>query len=492
MKALKVIAAVLLSGISLPAISQEKPIYDPGINKKDNKPLPLSGKAFDKYVLNKYSFMILGSQAPVSGLKVETSKPSITLSGNFYNNKKKSVIGNIELTGAAQNDFTDIFSQNKLNGLFKTAIGFNFLMPRNNASYLYDKDPHISEAKRQIIRSLTAKLGKAIDTAIMYECLLDKKTFSNPKWYDLLTRYIRKGGKGFPMRYPYHILKAICKQYGIDTYDENPNELLMAFVETWNSDRYPADKKALLLSDKEKYRTVWAKAQDSVYNVEFKTFSNRYSSYTLKWINTSVLTSNTSFKLRVNQADTVLESHNSFLYSAKFATNYYKKYVDPGRFIYFSFAANLGRVNSLDDISAEKFNYKSTREEKVNSTEKLTDEETGTAYKGVFKNGFGVDVSATLYTMPWKKLNILGLYSKLQLSRSDVYINKRRLLFEIGTIWNVNNSGTDNKNLLTIVPFVRWNNLLRQYSNIDKQNVTPLHDLFTVGIQFGVPINIGK
>ncbi|MDB5209665.1 MAG: hypothetical protein JWQ30_492, partial [Sediminibacterium sp.] len=51
--------------------------------------VPLEAPAFRKMINSQFSYAILGKEAPVSGFKVETAKPSITLTGTIAKTKTR-------------------------------------------------------------------------------------------------------------------------------------------------------------------------------------------------------------------------------------------------------------------------------------------------------------------------------------------------------------------------------------------------------------------
>ncbi|RKR81880.1 hypothetical protein BDD43_2041 [Mucilaginibacter gracilis] len=126
------------------------------------------------------------------------------------------------------------------------------------------------------------------------------------------------------------------------------------------------------------------------------------------------------------------------------------------------------------------------------STETLTKEETGTGYEGDFREGFGYDVFADFYGMFWKKSYIPGIYAEVKYSHGNPWITQDKLALSAGAIFNVTSSDKDSKNLLSIVPYVKWSNVLKEYTDLARSGTSPLHNQFSIGISVGIPINIGK
>jgi len=54
------------------------------------------------------------------------------------------------------------------------------------------------------------------------------------------------------------------------------------------------------------------------------------------------------------------------------------------------------------------------------------------------------------------------------------------------------NNEKDSKNVLTIVPYMNWSNLLKEFKDVGKTQEKKLADLFSVGVKFGIPVNLGR
>jgi hypothetical protein len=65
-------------------------------------------------------------------------------------------------------------------------------------------------------------------------------------------------------------------------------------------------------------------------------------------------------------------------------------------------------------------------------------------------------------------------------------------LGEIGIVWNVVSNDKDSKNVLTIVPYMGWSNLMKEYKNASKTIDKKLSEVFSAGVKFGIPVNLGK
>jgi hypothetical protein len=222
---------------------------------------------------------------------------------------------------------------------------------------------------------------------------------------------------------------------------------------------------------------------------EIETYKDIWTSKRIMWLNVSLTGSNASFRL-YNAATNVLVDSNSFLPGVSVSINFFKKGKEPGKYFFARAAINLKRVNSLVDLT--KFDYKKETIISVSPTEQLKSEKSGTAYQGALSHGFGIELPIEMYCAPWKEVAVPGLYGKLQYSYGEPWINKNKASVDVGMVWNVTNSDKDSKNVLTIVPYMSWGNILKEYKDEGKSLQKKASDVFSVGVKFGIPVNLGK
>jgi hypothetical protein len=236
-----------------------------------------------------------------------------------------------------------------------------------------------------------------------------------------------------------------------------------------------------------KQMKIYNAADTAITKLELKTYKNLFTKLSIWWFTLSPNFSNTTFRL-FNSIDSTLVKDHSSLYGLKLSFNNYRKSnIFKSQFLYISGGIELKKVNSLEEL--DKFSYKKTTEIKANKNESLSDEKTGTAYSGKYKSGAGIDLFVEGFTMPWKQAFIPGFYAKIQYTHSEIWINKDKIALDLGLLYNLTNS-KETKSVLSIVPYVKWSNILREKDLKDYSVVTPLHDLFSVGLRIGIPINL--
>ncbi|MFD0939706.1 hypothetical protein [Pedobacter boryungensis] len=477
-------------------------------------PLPLKKKLLSPYTFNRfladtYGFTILGSQTPVTGLKFETVKPSITLSGNLVNSKNKTFILNLEISGGVVEDVADIFSSNKLNGYVKASLGFNFLTKYNSATFpgKTDKSPATAEMGNRLSDFALLDSLKRINyytrIAAIHKALNDQRFFDSPNLATFSKIYAetkKTDLANYNLTQEKVLLLKVLASYGITQPDVNL--ALKSFVDRWKNlgKKDPVNNTPLSDTITTSYGMLFQKnyrdalktielAKDSLSDTEMRMFKDIYNTVSLKWINISPIVGNTAFHLYDASLGSISSRHSLTL-DLKMSFNYLFKYQkNPGRFIFVSGGITPKRTNSLADI--DKFSYKTSEQIIKIGNETITDETTGVAYRGNYLNGFGLDVFLEAYFCLAKSKFVPGLYTKISYAYGEPWVNDHQFPAELGIIYNLPSSDKDSKNLLSIIPYVSWTNLNKSVHYATRTNES-LHSKFAVGLKVGVPINIGK
>ncbi|RBQ12056.1 hypothetical protein [Pedobacter miscanthi] len=471
---------------------------------------PLSPYAFNQFLVNNYSFAILGTQTPVSGVKVETVKPSITLSGNVHVSKSKKYILNLELVAGAKEGLMEVFSKNKTSGVFKASFGLNMLSPwRNSGFYLREDtkkrtDDLFLKDRQLALSDSLSRINKYIKIGIIHQVLSDKVFFMSPTVDNFKALYLKY--KKVPVdndlitRETKLILEVLAL-YGVT--DPKLEDALSHFVSRWKN----AEQNAFVsvgpkLTDSisrsqsvnfEKNYQLGLRsislAKDSLALAELNMNKSRYHSILINWFNISPSISNTSFQL-YHENPVSLSPANSFVPALRLAYSIYRKYPNTSnRFWLGILSVTPKRTNSLEEM--EKFSYKTTQSLAAPEGSTISSEETGTAYKGEYLAGFGTDFSFEGYVSPWTKPFIPGFYAKVGFIYGKPWVNRHQFPAEFGLLYNLKSSVKESVNLLSIIPYVAWSNLKNSVTYVKKEAV-PLHDKFSFGVKVGVPINIGK
>ena len=465
---------------------------------------PISPFAFRKMMRDHYNFTILGTNAPVSGFKVETSQPSITLKGNIISPRKKELVTNLELSAGVQNGLMQIFSGDQLNGYFKASIGFNYMMMKGNSAKYILNGEYLDKITRKKVCEFRENISLAIDSALVLEAFehhytrKEKFTFNDFIQY-IITRstqseYTIDGYKRYLPDVSSHytnLVLGMLSKYGIDSTLNKEDKLKSFFIQV------NTNKKMNLLSEKlsddQNRYLIFRKDSKHKYRIkdeyEINAYKDIWSSKMISWINLSISATNSNFRTYNSLTESLLDT-TSLLPSVNLSYNLFKKWMKHNQYLFFKVGIGIKRVNSLLDL--EKFDYKKETIITINGSEQLKNEKSGTAYRGNLFHGIGFEAPIEIYWAPWELPAIPGLYSKLLYSYGDTWINKNKLGFDIGIIWNVHSQQDNDKNLISIVPYMSWLSILKEYKDAGKTIDKDLSDQFLVGVKFGIPVNIGK
>jgi hypothetical protein len=468
--------------------------------------LPLTQYSYRKMMRSYYNFTILGTQTPNTGFSVETSKPTITLKGNIIRSKSRQFLVNLELTGGVDDNLMQVFSGGQLNGFFSATLGLNVMFPRGNSAKYVVNDPYLQMITRRKVCDYREELSLQIDSMLALRGLQEasgkNKGISLSDLAKSLRDSCRANGHysvdGYYLR-PFadtvqHFQKLIAgliKRYlpEVDTSDqEKMYSTFMGLV--GNSYDNTIDYSSLLADVDRLYEF-----RDPAHkyhlkdDFEVEAYKKIWTSKRICWLNISAAGSNSSFKLYDAGSNSITDG-TSFLPSLSVTWNFFKKSAKNSRYFYYRFGVVFKRVNSLTDL--DKFDYSKETVITVAPGETLKSTNTGTAYNGALSHGFGFEMPLELYWAPWSREAIPGIYFKPRFNHGEAWINKNKLAVDLGLVWNVVNNDKDAKNLLTIVPYVSWSNFLKEYKEIQKVNSKSLGDLFSVGLKFGIPVNLGN
>jgi hypothetical protein len=462
---------------------------------------PLSSAAFGKMMRQHYSFTIVGNNTPATGVKIETSKPSITLKGNIYNSRYKKLIVNLELTGGLNEGNMNIFSNRKLDGYLKGSVGVNYHLKYNSAKYFIDKPSKALLLKaiwqnresvasqldtlivlKNIIRNVLAKDITLDDivAAIVIErnnpdytmdSYKDRQPVAKPSIKKLivgiLRKYYPKADASWPDQKLYSEFRACmdtlqCEYVNVKKLVDDQNIL---------------DK----LLEEENY------LDEKQWSYEIEAFKSVWGSKRITWVNATLTGTNDNFKI---YDAAVLKDTFSFLPGFNISFNFLRKWKESYRFAYWRLGAAIQRTNSIVDLP--KMDYKKEETIEVTATEKLMKEKTGTAYIGELAHSECYSFYFEGYMQPWSSEYIPGLYGKIEYKHADVWLNMNKVALDLGIIWNITNGDKEARNILSVIPYASWSNIAKEYKKADKLEYKKRSELFSIGVKFGVPINLGR
>jgi hypothetical protein len=468
----------------------------------------ISDGAFRKMMQDQYRFAIVGSQVPVSGLKVETANPSITLKGNIVSSKYRAFIMNLELQGGLSDGVMQLFSGQKTSSYFKGTLGFNFLFSKNKGYYNDLSETEKKMTNHAIKKNLLA-LTAQMDTFAVIKIITDHKRFHDANFFNF-TRFadevedfaskslelddlkrIDIRSKSQWLLYYKALIRAMLVSYGADSSD-NDDAILTDFrTKVANVDNTTIKTKQIL-TDYDRLYDLFLKEYDAhnnrQYDFEIALTKFNWNAKSIGWINISAIAANSRFWVYNDGYKTPIDE-NSFTPGVTISYNRFKTFKEPHRYRFFRFGTTLQRVNNLPEL--EKFSYK--EETVINAPPAtLTKKTEGTAYRGNLAQEFGYDIFLETYIATFGSAMVPGVYAKPVFRHSKAWLNPTQMSLDLGLVWSITSSDKDAKSLLTIVPYMSWSNVLDGYSNVAKTEKSYASDRFSFNVKFGVPFNLGK
>ncbi|MGG9972489.1 hypothetical protein ACQ33O_11905 [Ferruginibacter sp. SUN002] len=463
--------------------------------KKDNddRKTPLSDEAFKKMMRDFYTFTIAGSTAPTTGFKVETAKPTLSLSGNINPKKYKDWIINLQLTGGLKDNFAQLFSKNKLNAYFKSSLGINRFIGKHG-SYNYSSEWEANHIKA-LDKANAEKLLLQADSAIAINNLtLVEDYYSYKELWDqvvLDAEETRKEEEAAETKDFYKdLINGLIIYYGGDPKLTDTAQIFADFKgKLLRNDA--TIKTATILSDNSRLKPIEEKRLDSTYDFAIEKFKNIWTGKRIWWLNLSptFTAGSTTFYDTLKRT---IDDSISTTYGLQLSLNMLHKFKESGRYFYFKFLVEGALIDNVSDLS--KFDYVKNKFYDTANMVALSENASGTAYKGSLERGFGFTTGLEIYTCPFKHTLAPGFYVASKYKYGDKWVNKNKVALDLGLIWNVTNSDKDSKNLLSIIPYASWSNILPEYTNALKTKETKraLKELFSVGLKVAIPFNLGK
>jgi hypothetical protein len=459
---------------------------------------PLGESAFRYMLKDFFTYTIVGEQPMTSGVKVETTSPKLSVNGVFKLGNNNLLTSS--LTAGAHNSIGEIFSNSATSNFISTDIGFNILCNSNSATYndpssKQNVNPYILLEKRLLSAKHYDKLVESSKEEIIYSALLDISIFKDPTEKVFLEQVnkLAKRAKITDLtdESALVIARNIVKPIAGD--NENFNNLLKVYAAIWKDKGLINDKKNVFINKRDSLINVRKKAVETLFQSDIKRVENYWISETINWLTFKPSFEYADFKL-LDRTTNSFNSSNSTAFNLSISYSLLKKYRQSKKYIYVFGGAKGGLVNNLEDL--EKYTYKNTYQLKIPSvtdptqSESFTREEQGTGYDGNFKTGFGLGFFIESYFIFAE--NFPGIYVKGTYSNSEIWTSEKKFSPEVGLILNVSNRSGKPTNRISILPYIAWRNLLKEYKNQDKTDTYAKHELFSAGVKIGLPINVGQ
>ena len=381
---------------------------------------PLTNQSFNKMMTNEFYLAILGTKTPVNGFKVETTNPSITLSGNIFTNNTRNFILNLELTVGSQDNISQLFSNNKLNGNFKASLGINWLLKRTQFAR-FNITARQQELRHQVISTYEKYLFRRADTSIIYDEILSDRLPNYHNFKEFVDSIVSKIKKNSPPSNNLdtskieNAISQIISKYV--TVVSNPDTIFQKFKEKINDD--PTTVLTEIEKKNESMRNLKDKIPMLVNDSCISIFKDIWTVKRLYWINFSPFISNGSVTL-YEVVNKKLKDSTTTLFGIQISLNHLVKFKNPNQFIFGKLAIDLKKANNLDDL--QKFNYKKGSLLDTSGGIQTSSEKSGSAYKGELIHSFSFDLFVEFYIVPFPFPQVPGFYFKSMFSHERVCI----------------------------------------------------------------------
>ena len=482
---------------------------------QESNPELLSDECFDKMIIEDITYAIFGENNPVTGIKLDISKPEATISGTFSIKKAPWILLGFDMKGGITDKNFSIFKGlNNFNTAFEIRPNIHFIPSWNSAWFDSDEVP-IVRAKNKLIEN---KSIATRDTFLVVATIYNKHltNFSNslypPAEIASFTSNITLEQKKLLI---YFVRKLTNKEH-IDLTDRSTVDVILAKIEMAEKEENEESNIKVetyndaIVNSYKKYKTLVDELPAKSISQQIENAKDAWTKKRLIWFTISPFVK-TEF-LNFYHKDTHIDSTNTdidtsyfkkeypFFYGVSASINFLRVY--PKKIThYFKVGIDLAHSNNL--ISINSFNYE-TRTTFFSYPNNVTEKtKTGTAYNYKdFKQSFVFQLPIEYYLLPLKTF-IPGFYINTNLRFSSLYkiqdIRDREkdiflMSLEGGIVFNIN-SKDKIKSILSLSPYVRFEDITdKKRTTVSTGVEESKNDYYkrnlSFGIRVGIPINL--
>lgn len=464
-------------------------------DSKSYSPVLLPPEAFDKMIIQDITYAIFGESSPVSGIKLDISKPEATISGVFQSKNSPWILTGLEFKGGITDKSFNIFKGlNNFNTAFELKPSIHFIPKWNKAKYYTYLIP-VVKAKNELIIKKTKSLQDSFCVVVSiynkhfadFENLMDDTknlpTISAPQ-KDLLIFFIKKVLKDETL--------SIDNTMTFDNIlDKIPKVDSNAIESTYNDDIVEIYKKYLKLYE----NSDFVKLSKEIENASHAWTQKKYFWFTISPFGRTEKI--TEYHTKYNGLDSLyFKADYPLYYGINLIINRYKLW--PNKFaLYWKAGISLSQADNLASLSS--FNYETSSPLFSYGNTITTKHKTGTAYNNdEVKSDFMSQISAEIYLLPLKYF-FPGLYFSSSINSSRLYqlpnvvdrgADKILIPLEGGLVFNINSKEKD-KSILSLSVYFRHEDLT------DKSRVSKItgkeesrEDFMKRNLSFGLKVGI--
>jgi hypothetical protein len=488
---------------------------------------PLPDSLFNKMIIQDISYAITGEAIPVTGLKIDVSKPEGIISGAFPI-KKMGALKNISFDikgGVTGQNFNFLKGFKNVSGAFEARPSFHFVPSCSSGKYGYP--PKSTQNKLLVIannRLVDQEYSLIKDSLDVIKLLKDyhtepltdiksgieKKRKKQDKKHTVLPLDLTILDEPGNRKIAIYFVNKICKEVKPALAENASKDEILNRLGKIEIDTNARDKGYLLGYKQEVYTYYKLYTSRSSYETQNKLkIQNSADLWTKKsyyWFTLSPFVRGESINAYHNkyqgQDSLYFKSENTWYYGGTGMFNLYHLY--PKKLAYLlRISATLSHSNNLAALSP--FGYETTSPMFQVGSSVTQKTSSGTAYTfDQIKYGFLKSASLDYYFLPLKTF-IPGAYISANFNNSKLYNlpdylgreNDNWLIgAEGGLIFNINSreSGKE-KNILSILAYIRHEDLTDKRRTSIKTGIEESSDDFNkrnyrLGLKVGIPINL--
>ncbi len=444
----------------------------------------VSNGTLKKQIKDDVQYLLFGENSATNGIELTLDEPEVRLTGIIPSERG---IVSLDLKFGIKDNIATLFSNNKFNKKFSTAITYNYLP--EGTTYSFDYRGRLT---RELINAKREEVRVNLETQIMiYESLirahfpdleLDRAgqiVFNQSPFLKSTVTF-----DAFPSfdtiqsdsELIVEIVKGISKDIDIKESDSESD-----IIEKWIAEDLSSQQVQKLFGEYVKLKNYSRDIPSNLIEYELNVSKDIWVAKNIYWFSFSGFYEGTDALFYDTD---ILQRTSNFLseFGAVAAFNNY--YIDERAVYYIRIAAEIARRNNLDEF--KKVGFIETDSLGSSSGKRVVTETKGDAYTdNTFMQAFefGIDIEA--YALFPKKTFMPGFYFRSALKISEAYKDGYRVPLELGLAFNII-SKKDDENNFTLLPHLRWRNLFgNSASEFSQGNLS-------FGIRLSIPITIDK
>jgi len=499
MKKLYLFTIVLVASFCSLAQAQAKKDQQKITDKNTEKDL-LPQDTFDKMIIQDITYAIFGESSPVSGIKVDITKPEATISGVFQSKKNPSLLIGFDFKGGITDKNFSIFKgQNTFNTAFEFKPSVHIIPSWNSAKYYTDDKP-ILKVRNQLIEEESRKLT---DSFYVMALIYNKHLKKFPK---LL--YTNENLPTDPItetqtKLLIYFIKKTLKDYNLDLKESSSLDALLNSVPQADENNMNATYNDNIFKTYKKYESLYGKSNSDQLSKQIENVSSAWTKKNYWWITISPFARTekiNEYHTKYKTTDSLyFKSNHHFYYGLNVMINNYMLWPNKKVALFWRAAAGVSYANNL--VSLSSFNYESTTPFFTDGTTETAKTKSGTAYNyNDINSDFVTQFSGEVYLLPLKSF-LPGLYFSSSINASKLYNlpnvidrgnDKILIPMEGGLVFNINSREKDKeKSVLSISFYSRFEDVTdKTRVSLTNGKEETKEDFMKRNLSFGLKVGI--